>query len=384
MKLFQKTFLLLVALALLPLNTLAFQAAAEEELVINGVISDDFYGAGGTVQINSNIDGDATIAGGEINSSAKISKDAILLGGEIRLTGDVEDDAHLAAGNIYVNSRISGDAMMAAGTINIESNSVIAGDLMVAAGEVRITGEVQGNLYAAVDKIYIDGVINGNTIFYGGTDIQFGDNGRVNGNLNYEAIEENKSINPQKVGGSINYEAIETYHPNKDKQNAIQNLVARFSFVGFLAILILGLFAIWGFKYYLINAAKVAHDQPFASFGSGLFVVILTPVIALLLLITGIGYLASLFLFTTWAMILILMGTAASLVIGFKLMPPKKEADFWRLYSAFALGALIYSLLIFVPYAGWAAQFILSTMGIGAMGLYEMELGKLLRKKKLV
>lgn len=381
---FQKTLFLLVGLLILPFNSLAFQANAGENLVVTESVTDDFYGAGASVQVNADIQGDLTVAGGDVSISGKVEKDLITFGGDVRIDSDIEDDLHAAGGNLYISSQVNGDAMVAGGTITIEPGSSIGGDLLVAGGDLKINGEVQGNFYGAIDHVYIDGVISGNVKLYGVGTIEMGPNGRINGNINYSATEASSTINSQTVGGAINFEAIEKKQRAEYSTNSLSHLTSKFPFFSFIALLIFGLFAVWTFKYYLVNAIKQAYEQSLASFGSGLFIIILTPILAILALLTGIGYLVSFALFLMWLAVLLFAGLAGSAVIGFKILPPKKEMDFWRLYAAFAIGALIYTLLGYIPYVGYAAQFVISSIGVGAMALYEMELGKLLKEKKLI
>ncbi len=384
MESFKKGLSLFAILLILPTNTLAFQAVAEEELIVTERVDEDFYATGGSVKILSDVDGDLSVAGAEIEINGKITKDVILLAGDAKISGSIDDDVHVAAGNVYMNSQVNGDAMIATGVFDMDNQSVIAGDLAIAAGEVKLNGNINGDVYGVMGKIYINGLIRGNLKLYDVSKIKFGPKGRINGDLIYSSPNQINAIQSENIEGKINYNAPLIDFTKKSPRSSIARAIGRFSFMNFLALLALGLFIVWGFKYYLVNATSVAYRQPFASFATGLFVVIFMPVLGLITLISGIGYLVSFVLFLTWLIVLIFGGVAGSATIGYWLMSPKKNTDFWRMYSAFALGALIYTLLTFVPFIGWITQFILSMIGIGAMGIYEMELGKLLRKKKLI
>ena len=134
----------------------------------------------------------------------------------------------------------------------------------------------------------------------------------------------------------------------------------------------------------MINSAKTVYKKPFASLGIGFLILILPPILAVLFLITGIGWPFFFILIASWLIALYVAKLIAVLIISLKLVPVKDKSSFVRAYGAFALGALILILLMLIPIVGWIIEFILVVMGLGALTLYGTGLFKDLRKKKLV
>ena len=159
--------------------------------------------------------------------------------------------------------------------------------------------------------------------------------------------------------------------------------MAGFSIFSLLATLFFGLFMIWLCRYYILHTADMAYDATLKSLGVGFLVLILTPIAALIFLITTIGLPLAMVLMALWLVLLYVGKVMAAMLIGFKIVKVSGNSGFGRIFGSFALGALIYTLIGMIPVVGWVVNLVIVLVALGGYTLYGFELFVQLRKKKI-
>ncbi|MBN2096025.1 hypothetical protein JW752_01350 [Candidatus Peregrinibacteria bacterium] len=382
---FKKPFIIaLLSIFLIPTLAFALNFEAGEEILSTETINDDYYGAGGTIQMESNVNGDLILGGGRIMVNSVVSQDLMLGGGEITIKGEVRDDARVVGGNIMMNALVKDDLIIAGGNIELGESGFVGSDVTVAGGNVVINGQINGNLQGTASNLYINSIIKGNVALVSVKQLTFGPNGKVMGNLLYRSPAPSKTVNEETVMGVVDYKPTEFAVTNQDFRTIVSSVIAGLSVFSFLSLLLAGLIVLALFRFYMPNAVQTVYQKPMASVGIGFLVLILTPIIAVLFLITGIGWVFFFILMALWLIALFFAKLIATLMIGMKLIRLTDKSGFLRVFGSFSLGALIYVLLTLIPIVGWIIKFALVLMGLGGMALYEAGLFKDLRKKKLV
>ena len=387
---FKKLFILpLVAILLIPALAFAADFKAGEEVTTTKTVNDDFYVAGGSVQVESDVNGDLMMAGGRLFVDSNILEDLMLAGGDIILQGNVGGDARLFAGNITVNAPVKDDLIIGGGNITLSNKSSVGGDLIFGGGNVMINGPVNGNVLAGGGNVYINNTIKGNVKLFDVDKLTFGPKGKIMGNLDYKSAKvaktaDKKDVDKKTVLGEIKHSPRAAVMTKKEARDVMTGLITGITIIKFLSLLFLGLFFVWGLRFYMQKGVGTSYEYPFKSFGIGFAIIILTPIVAFIFLITGIGYLVSLLLMMFWVMALICGKLMAASIIGMKIVQVKDKSGFLRTYGAFALGLLIFTALTFVPFIGWLAKFILLCIALGAMAIYETGLFAEMRKKKKI
>ena len=78
-------------------------------------IKDDYYAAGGVVDIDAVIDGDVVAAGGELFIGHQINGDLVAAGGRLKIRGRIDDDVRISGGELDIDAVIGDD--LAAATL---------------------------------------------------------------------------------------------------------------------------------------------------------------------------------------------------------------------------------------------------------------------------
>lgn len=384
MKLKKILFFALLALLLIPSLAFALNFEVGDEVYLSDVINDDFYAAGGTLQIESQVNGDLVVAGGKININSVISQDLTLGGGDISVRGEVGDDARIVGGNIKIYSTIKDDLLVGGGNIELMKNSFVGGDFIFGGGNIVINGAINGNVRGRGGNLAINNTVTGNVELYGVENVKFGPAGKVMGSFIYTSPTESSHVNSNTVKGFIDYKTSSPIFDADGIGLIFAGIIAGFSILWILSLLFIGLFFVWILRFYMTRVSETAYENPLKGFGIGFLILVVTPIVALIFLITGIGAPIAFILMLFWILAIFFGKLMAISMIGLKLVKVKDKSSFLRAYGAFAAGVLIYTILGFIPIIGWVAKFLLVMMGIGAMAIYEKGLFYSLRKKKLI
>ena len=298
------SFLAIALLALaLPLSALAADFKAGDKTLISIPFNDDLYVAGGQVKIKSKIDADLVAAGGEVDINNDISGDLIVAGGRVFIGGNVGDDIRVAGGEIDINGNVGDDLIVAGGgSVRIFEDTEISGDLIVNGGEVKIDGRVNGKLIANGGRIVLNGTIGESAEINGGL-LEM--NGAINGTSKIAAEEIVLGANAA-FGSKVEYwtkkgkidfgKANAVYKKELGKKFNKWDFNKKGAILGFLGFKLITVLSgaliifllLFGRKFFK-DASQKLEKNVWKSFGFGVLYFILTPIAAILLLITVIG-----------------------------------------------------------------------------------------------
>lgn len=341
-----------------------FRAAETPQVAKEEVVNDDVYLAGGSISSLGDVRGDLISVGGSMVLSGAVLHDLMAAGGNVSITSSVGDDLRVAGGNVTVQGSVAGDvvaaggqlqfsgtgiggdAALAGGTISIDTP--IAGDLRVGGGSVRINAPVGGSIYAEVDSLTL------------------GPKAVVTGNLNYRSPNEAKLEQGAAVQGKTEYAHRET--PANVSKAGIATFLTFWFFMRFLMLLAGSLALGLLFRRYAHELTTMAAQRPLAEIGLGLVTLIVVPIVSVLLLATVIGIPLGMLGLIAFAGILVFTSLVAPIITGSLAYAALTKASHYTVdWKTILLGAVIYFLIGYVPFIGWAAKLVLMVLSIGAM-----------------
>jgi|GEM_PF-7114966 hypothetical protein len=351
---FLRIFLGILMIALLVASVSAATIRANEQVNVTSEVKDDLYAAAGEVRLSSKVLGDALLAGGVLNITGDITEDLMAAGGQVDLQSNVGDDVRVAGGQITIESKINGDLVAAGGEITLSKSSVVNKDLVIAGGTLNILGNVNGNAKILGGTVLIDGPISGDVLIKADT-LEFGQEGIIRGDLAY--IGDKPKFDESKVQGNINQSSI-VFPPVKTPQERVMG-----RFILFLTLFVTGCFFLWLGRRFTDNVTDTLKQKPGMSLLIGAIVLLATPIVAIILLITVVALPIGLF-----ALLLYAFGIYFSLVFG-SIMTGKFIFGKINMspYLSLLLGAIIFSLIMWIPVLGGVAVFAAIFFSLGAM-----------------
>ncbi len=331
------------------------------ESVVVREATDDLYAAGGEVEVLAPVNGDAVLAGGTVSVSGDVRDDLIAAGGDVSVTGKVGDDARLAGGSVDVTGAVTGHAVMSGGEVRVGTGSSIGEWAWLAGGQVVVAGSVGGELKVMAGTVELRGQVNGNAEL-AGEEIRIADGAVINGDLTWRSNNE-----PEISEGAVIKGEVRQGEPLPEFRRETGFLESLF--------IMISLIVAAGLLYTLMRPACEAciaafQARPWVSLLTGLAVFAVTPVVIVLLFVTGIGWLLALVLMATYGLALLLGGLTGLVLVGRQALAwvsPDPEPSLAKTWLAIALAALVLSLLYLIPPIGILAGTLLLFLGLGAV-----------------
>ena len=343
-----------------------------ETLFISEDINDDLYAAGGELYVSSKIVGDAALFGSIVKVEQDVSEDLLLFGSQVDVNGNIGDDARIIGSQINIDSQIGGDLIALGSQINIKKGSVINKDLILLGAMMDINANVNGDARLVGGIITINGPIQGDVKIDADT-LRFGEGGVIRGNLEY--VGEKPSFDESKVEGEI------TQSTDVPLNFKTKGQVAFGKIYFFLTLFVTGIFFMILAHNFTNRTTETIVNKSWLSLGIGILALIVVPIISIILLFTIVALPIGLFALMLWG-----FGIYFSLVFGAiltgKLIFGKSKIN---TFVALFLGALIFTLLTWIPVLGGIIIFAAILLGMGSMTLAlfaHLKRKKVAKKKK--
>lgn len=345
-------------------------------------IGNDSYIAGEAVNLTETVNGNVNAAGGKVNVSAAIGGDLQAAGGEVTVSGGIRDNARIAGGNVSVGGRVNGTLTVIGGQVHIEKTAVIGGGLLVTGGTVVIDGTVNGALKAYGGEIMMNGKANGITEIRGGTvtvnglvasnatvageSLTVGETASFGGNLDYWSGQGQRDFSGRVKGTATFRDDLRHESKQPGRGAAAEALAGITLFSLFSAAFVIGLMMFFTHTYFS-EAAKILQKKPWISLLTGFLFIILTPILALVLMLTFIGIPLAIAVVLMYAVSLYFSTALTSVVFARWIEHYNKKK--WRPVTLFFLSLgvfIVLKLLWLVPLLGWLAAMVAVMMGLGS------------------
>ncbi|MFA7685999.1 MAG: hypothetical protein WCX95_04340 [Candidatus Gracilibacteria bacterium] len=381
-KLISIIFVSLICGISLSMPAFAIEFGASENMVVDTPMNDDFYVAGGRVEINADVNGDLFIAGGDVTVNGNVLGDLMVAGGKVTVKGNVSDDLRMFGGQGAIYGSVGDDVIVGGGQLDIAKTSIIGGSLITGSGYLTIDGEVKGDVRGGVGMLIVNGKIGGSLIVTIEEKLDISKTALINGDVKYSALID-MNVPTASVKGMIHFNKFD----NQEALKEVTNAYLSYRLMSYLSALLFVLIMIWLTPNALIKAAENTKKDILKTFGIGVVTMIAGFVGAILLMVTIIGIPLGLMIFAALFMAayvakIFVAAWVASYVINFK-KPAAKHFKV-KLFFGIAGAMLIYYLIGLIPLVGWLVDIILFLIGIGSMAIVKKEGLTFLKAKKII
>lgn len=340
---------------------------AGDRVVIDGTVNGDAYIAGGQVDVNGTINGDLLVAGGQVTVRGSVLQNIRAVGGTILIEGTVGRNVSIVGGSLTLDksAKINGNAALVGGTISILTPVKM---LNIAGGDVSLESTVSGNVMGAVGNLQV-----------------FPD-AQVKGNLTYWSDKEAEIAQGASVSGTVNFNQTDFKNKLDNSQEKAQKAANGFGMfmrlVSFASALIVGLLLIRFVPVFSSKTADLVSTNFWKTMSSGFVVVVATPVLIVLLLVTLIGVPFAFFVGIAYMSAIYFSKFFVAMALGKYLSQSWKSnlSDSWQ----FVVGIAMFSLLSMLPVIGFFVKLVFLFAGVGALFLTKKEYFTSLRTKKII
>lgn len=418
---------LALALVLVPMTYAATIGTGETYEVASGeTIEGNLYASGGTVRVDGRVTGDVIAAGGlvEVGPDGVVEGDLTGAGPSVLIKGTVNGDVRAAGPVVQADSgaKIGGEFIGAGYSVGLAKGASVGDDMMVVFGaQGLVDGVVDGDLIFRGAGLEINGTVDGNVDAEvdkkGGTmppmmmfpfmpysaqpprtiatGLTLGPDAQIGGDLQYTSPEEielpagavagvvKSQVKAPEAGGG---EAAEV--AVKEARNPVVTWLIE-SVKDLIALFLIGLLLLWLTPRVLGGVGEVLSARALPSAGWGCLTVVavvvgliaLTVATVFALVVTALLHIGPLIgpilsasavlgVLMTFGMVLVAWAAcvAVSLWIGQRLFARTTAAP--NGVVILLVGAIIFALLINIPWVGGLIEFVGVLLGIGALVLY--------------
>ena len=329
-----------------------------DPLTITEPVADDLLAAARELHVQAEVKGDVAAAGERVTIDGPIDGYVMSAGRTITVDGSVGNDLWAAGEVVDVSSEVSNNAMLAGRSVRLGSESLVGHDARLAGNTVTTEGRVERNLRIDADTVQLGGEVGGD-VHAQARQVTVLPNAVINGDLIVRANNP-PMISPEaRILGNTRFE--------QAKANGWLSWPS--IFVGsLLALLLLGFAAIALSSTWPSRVAATMRARPSGSALTGLGVLVFTPLAAGVLAVTLIGIPLALVLISLYLAVLLLSLVMVAYRVGTWLVERlhRPQASPW---TRMALGVLIVSLAISIPFAGWLLAIVILIAGTGALVL---------------
>ena len=340
------------------------------------------YRAGGNVRSAAPVKGDLYAAGGRVTIEHPVKGDAALAGGSVTVRAPIGEDLRAAGGDINIESTVGGELYVSGGNITLGNAASVADAVTLYAGNVNIEGKINGPLKVYAQKVILNGEVV-RDVEINAQEIELGPQAKLGAALRYPSDAQFKTAEGVVIGGAVMRGEAMNGRPDthRDREwhgqmmgsgsgwaGTIAGTAA--SFVALLAAAALFLLVFTGFSR---RASTRMLATPWSALAAGLAVLLGTPLLAMLLLITLIGIPLGIVLMMLFPLMLLMgwvigvFGVAQRVQHAIQKDAPSGSST--AMIGFFALTLLLVLLLGSLPFVGFLILVTILLLGTGACAL---------------
>lgn len=348
------------------LRTLDLPNQEDYELVAvpsDKVVDDDYFAAGGMVEISGTVNGDVYVAGGQVTIDGNIDGDVLGIGGTILISGNVSRDVRIIGGSTTITGTVDGNVTAAGGSITLTDSAKLNGNLSVVGGNILVHAPVAGSLRSAAGNLTVHSAI-GKDIESAAGKIRLSSTASVGGNILYWGDENIVVDNGADISGEIEKREIKNPQINREQAQIVTGGVNLFSTaLSLITTLTIGVLLIHFYPKFNVLAIETINSKALSSVGLGFVALIIIPIAAFMLFLSILGIPLGLILFVLYFLTAYISRIYVMSWIGSKIVKNTTSSPL----LIFVVGMVVYYIVGIIPIIGGLAKFITVIVGFGAL-----------------
>jgi hypothetical protein len=316
---------------------------------VSGTIHGDLYCAGQNIDITGTIDGDVICAGQTVTVAGKVSGNVRVAGQTVTVTGYIARNLTVFGQSVVLtdSTNVSGDATVFGSSLRL--GGFIGRDAVLGGQTVTVLGSVGRNVTVSVEDLVVAG------------------NARVGGSLDYTSRNTLQKDTTAVIAGQTQRHDPPTHQ--EDRAVNVWAAAAWGSLFWLGCTLVLGLILLGLAPRTFRASADILTKQAGWALVSGFAALILTPIVAITLMITVLGVAAGFALLLVWGAALIVSYSYVSFALGEWIAAKAGWKLKWHGVTSLVLGAIVLALLMLIPILGGLVGFLALSWGLGSQAM---------------
>jgi len=339
--------------------------------------------AGAIITLGGSADRDLWVAGADLDIATEVGEDLWAAGANVAVRGDVGGDLRAAGANVRVRSEIEEGTLSGAtvefhglarsdlqafgARVLVGEGALVARDSELVAAVVEVNGEIDRDLQVAAEEFALNGRVGGDAEILAER-MRLGPDARIEGDLDFtgpEAPQIPDGVVQGRVTTRIQDFRFEDRRTGEFLGLDASEIVGRVATA--LSALIAGLVVAALFPGAVSRVSARGRRRPFLSVLTGLGALIVTPILAVLLIVLVIGLPFGVAALLAYPFFLFLGYVFGAFILGSALSRRKGEAGFGAHAVSLLIALAIAFVVGFIPIAGGLLGLALLSIGLGAI-----------------
>lgn len=392
-----KTRLGIVAMAAVGL--FAFASGAHALMFKNGdavsvpkdeIVAGSLYVAGANITVDGKVQGDLVCAGQNITVNGTVDGDVLCAGQIVTINGNVGGSVRAAGNSVSVNGKVARSVMAASSNLSFGASSEVGWDVLFGSATADLRGNIKRDLDGAGAAVTMAGPVGRNawlmmddrssrakeknTTANAKPNLVLAKGAAIGGTLTYTA---NRDAELQP-GSSVKGE-VKRHEPTMKTRSHEKDMSAWiwWRIIVIFSALICGLILASWLRRPLLDIGQRLLAKPYKALGLGALVMFLTPLAAIVLMITLIGLPVGIILLMLWGIVMYLGKIVTAIIIGHELLKrygrKAGEARPVSLIWAMIVGIVLMFIIFSIPVIGWLVSLVATLIGVGGIWMYGQE-----------
>lgn len=364
--------LFLISIFILPVSALAFEVKKSEKVYVaeEEVIEGNLYVLGSSITVDGKVNGDIYCAGQNILINGEVAGDVICAGSFVEIKGKVLGSVRVLGQIINVENEINQNLMAFGSNIVLDKNASVGWEMFSLGALIEIKGNIKGDLHGRAQEMIVSGEVEKDVRMLTGNKRQKGlvieDSAVIGGDLVYTDFFTGTISDKALIAGDIVYNLPKA---KADHRQSVFDYIWGIIFSIFSGLAIgLVLISLW--KKQIISITNKMVEKTGASIAWGALLMIATPILALLLILTLIGAKLAFILIGAWLILMCVGKIITSILVGrylLKQFNKNKSNDLiWPLVVGISASQIIFS----IPLFGWVFILVAVWWGLGGIFVY--------------
>ncbi len=333
-------------------------------------INESLFIGGNSVNVDGTVNGDVICGGQDIEITGVVNGDVICAGQSIVISGTVNGNVRVAGQSVRLSGSVDRNVNIFGQHITVSSGSAILGEMFVGGQNADIDGTIAKKLSGGAQSMNINGTVGDVDVHT--QSLVIGSTAIIQNNLTYTSKATAEIARKESIQGNVVKHNPPVQNKKKAQTTQTQQREWR-TFWGMakvtslLSHILLALLVIYFLSKQTKSASLAMQERVGPSFGWGALILILTPPLIVLFIITIIGIPLAMILLLLYFFSFFVSSLLSSLVVGRLLLQQfwadKKENGYW----AVAIGMVVLALINAVPFIGGLVSFVITIWGLGGV-----------------
>jgi cytoskeletal protein CcmA (bactofilin family) len=318
--------------------------------------------SGDVIRIDGTVEGTAFAFGSNVQVNGTINGDLIVAAQDIQINGTVNGNIYSAGQNLTVGGKTNWDAFLAGQNIKITKDAVIGRDLFIGGATISHEGTVQRRLSAGGSDISVSGIVGQDAVL-DADKINILSGSNIKGNFHYTSANKANIASGSVIEGNTDWKYKQ---PEQTQQKTFMESWGGVMLSIVSALLVWLIMRLWRPEFWNRNSKPII-EQPFKALGTGALALLVTPIIAILLMITVVGIPVGIILGIAYGVAIYLSKIVVASAFGYWLSKRYKWASIHKGVWPVLIALVILAVLTHLPYIAFLTGLLIVLAGLGAL-----------------